>query len=139
MTGDTYEQGIVALACWREMRGDLYTGMVSVGLVLRNRSLAGWHNGSIYNNAIAIDQLSSMSVKGDPNTIQYPDSREPQFQKLMQAMEPLFDNTLADITQGAMYYAALKYANSGWFFENIVSQPDKHPKILQIGQTTFFK
>jgi hypothetical protein len=137
-----YEKGIVALTCWREMRGELAPGMISVAQVLYNRAKAGWHNSSMYENAIATNQFSSMTIKGDANTVQFPDSREPEFVKLLQFVDGLYSEGGAfpvDLTNGALYYAVLADSTSTWFFNNIASRPDIHPRTAVIGKTTFFK
>ncbi len=64
-----FEKAIVALTCLREMRGEGMNAMIAVAFVLRNRAKAGWHRSSPYLNAVAPLQFSSISVKGDPNTI----------------------------------------------------------------------
>jgi len=138
--GQEFEKAIVALACWREMRGEGTNGMISVAQVLHNRAKAGWHQSSMYENAIALNQLSSMSIKGDPNTVRFPDSREPEFNKFLQFLDNFYgENPPVDTTNGALYYAVLADSTSGWFFENIANKPDLHPRCAVIGRTTFFK
>jgi hypothetical protein len=146
MIGEDFEKAIVALECWREMRSDGVNGMLSVAFVLRNRAKAGWFHGSIYDNAIAKNQFSSMTVKGDPNTVRFPDdpvhpdTREPQFQAFLQLIDGVFDDSKLDyITSGALYYAVVSDSTSVWFVTNILSDPINHPRVAQMGQTTFFK
>jgi len=138
MTGLEFEKSIVALACWREMRGDGVNAMLAVAFVLRNRARAGWNGGSIYQNAIKLNQISSMSVLGDRNTIKYPDPRDPDFQTVLHKIDAIYEGATDQITNGAKYYAVLTDATSGWFFENIVNKPAEHPRVAQIGKTTFF-
>ncbi len=138
MTGLEFEKSVVALACWREMRGEGINAMLAVAFVLRNRANAGWHQHSIYNNAIALNQISSMSVLGDKNTIKYPDPRDPDFQMLLHKIDAIYEDAQDQITNGAKYYAVLTDATSGWFFDNIVNKPAEHPRVAQIGKTTFF-
>jgi len=54
-------------------------------------------------------------------------------------MHSVYDGTDPDNTGGALFYANLETATSGWFFENIVQRPDLHPKTASIGKQTFFK
>lgn len=140
MIGADFEKAIVALACWREMRGEGVNGMLSVAFVLRNRAKAGWFHGSIYENVIAHNQFSSMTVEGDHNTDEFPDTREPQFQTLLQLLDEVFDDSRIDnLTNGALYYAVIQDSTSGWFKHNILDKPDEHPRVAQLGKTTFFK
>jgi hypothetical protein len=139
MIGEDFEKAIVALACWREMRSEGVNGMLAVALVLRNRAKKGWYHGSLYENAIALNQLSSMSVRGDVNTVHFPDTREPQFQTLLQLLSEVFDDSRVDnLTNGALYFAVVNNSNSVWFRNNILDHPDIHPRVAQLGQTTFF-
>ena len=138
MTGLEFEKSVVALAAWREMRGEGINAMLAVVFVLRNRAKAGWNGGSIYQNAIKLNQVSSMSVLGDKNTIKYPDIRDPDFQTLLHKIDAIYEDVPDMITSGAKYYAVLTDATSGWFFENIVNKPLEHPRVAQIGKTTFF-
>lgn len=138
MIGIEFEKSIVALACWREMRGEGVNAMLAVAFVLRNRAKSGWHNGSIYQNAIKLNQISSMSVLGDRNTIKYPDVRDPDFQTLLHKLDAIYDDAPDMITSGARYYAVLTDATSGWFFENIVADTVNHPRVAVIGKTTLF-
>lgn len=138
MIGTEFEKAIVALSAWREMRGEGVNAMLAVVFVLRNRAKAGWNDGSIYQNAIALNQISSISVLGDPNTIKFPDIRDPDFQTLLHKIDAIYNDAPDQITSGAKYYAVLKDATSGWFFKNIVNKPSEHPRVAQIGKTTFF-
>jgi hypothetical protein len=139
MDGISFEKAVTALACWREMDVFGYPGMIAVGCVARNNALKGEFGGTIYGNITGHNQYSSMTVKGDSDTVRWPNARDPVFQKLLAAMDGLFDNTLADTTQGSRYYANLSTANSPWFQQEIVNQPELHPRVMQMGSTFFFK
>lgn len=138
MTGIEFEKSIVALAAWREMRGEGVNAMLAVVFVLRNRARAGWNGSSIFANAVKLNQISSMSVLGDKNTILYPDPRDPDFQTVLHKIDAIYEGAVDQITNGAKYYAVLTDATSGWFFRNIVDKPDEHPRVAQLGKTTFF-
>jgi Cell Wall Hydrolase len=113
--------------------------MLAVALVLRNRAKAGWHSGSIYENAIAKNQIASVSTIGDPNTVHFPDAREPQFQTLLQLLDEVFDDRREDnLTNGALYYCVINESTSEWFKDNILNKPEEHPRTAVLGQTTFF-
>jgi len=139
MTGSDFEKAIVALAAWREMRGEGVNAMLSVVFVMRTRAKQGWHHGSIYNNVVARNQISSMTVVGDQNTDEYPDIRDPNFQTLLFKIEDIYNDCPDQLTNGASYYANLTIATSPWFQKNIVEDQVNHPRVAQLGQTTFFK
>ncbi len=139
-----FEKAIVALTCLREMRGEGMNAMIAVAFVLRNRAKAGWHRSSPYLNAVAPLQFSSISVKGDPNTIWFPpEPNDPEFVQLLQLMDEIFDpdNPRVDnITGGAKYYWV--EANStpgGWFATHIANNETEHPRTAVIGRTVFYK
>jgi len=106
MTGIDYEKSIVALICWKQMRGELYRGMSYLAMMLRNRADAGWFEGSIYNNAIAFS--NDMGMKWD----EFPDSREPQYQQLLQVIDGIYASAVPDRTGGALYCAHSTTADS---------------------------
>ena len=120
MTTTDYEKSIVALACWRFLGTETYRGMLMVAMVLRNRAEAGWFEGSIYNNATA--------EMADRCPTTYTDPREPEFQKLLQAMDGIFSGSIEDKTGGALYWAPL--AN-----EEIIAGE----RTAQFGKYIFFK
>jgi len=143
MTYSDFSKAIIALTCLREMRGQGMNAMLAVAFVLRNRAAAGWHRGDAYLNAVAADQFSSMTIKGDPNTVWYPEEpNDPEFVQLLQMMDEVFDeaNPRVDtVTNGAKYYWVPQNSTSSWFKDNIAGNPTEHPQCAVIGQTVFFK
>lgn len=122
MIGEEFEKSIVALVCWKQMKEGLYRGMISVGLMLRNRAMAGWCEGSIYLNACLLAREENIKLDD------LPDSREPQFQSLLHKMDDLFSGVLPDKTEGALYVA------------HISSQDAIAGEITtQVGQYIFFR
>src|SRR5882757_6559671 len=99
MIGIDCEKSVVAITCWKQMKGEQYRGMMFLAMMLRNRAESGWFEGSIYNNAIAFGKELNM------DWTDFPDVREPQFQTLLQAMDGVYTGTLPDKTGGALYCA----------------------------------
>jgi len=129
MTGIDYEKAIVAFVCWLEAKDELYRGMISVAMALRNQAKAGWNDGSIYRCALYhFDE--GVIFKDREMQQDYPDAREPQFQNLLTAMDGIFSDTLPDKTEGAVYWA-----NQSSNFADVF----KHERTLQVGQLIFFK
>ena len=140
-----FEKALGCLLAVREERSNGVNGMLGVLFILRNRSLSdgqGFPRGWLA-NIEGHNQFSSMTVIGDSQTVYYPDPREPNFQRVLQLVDGVYDNSMADaLTQGALYYADLgskAYNHGGWFDRNIVGRPDVHPRVAQIGTTTYFK
>lgn len=122
MTGIEYEKAVVALICWKQMKGELYRGMSYMAMMLRNRAKAGWFDGSIYFNAVAVARESEMKLED------FPDARELQFQNILQAMDGIFSDVTPDRTGGAMYVA---HASS---VETLAGEIT-----TQVGQYIFFR
>jgi hypothetical protein len=145
MRNQDFLNSLAALLAWREENGNGVNGMLGVLFVLRNRLKAGWSGGDIQAIMESHNQFSSMSVLGDGQTVHYPDVRQPDFQKILQYVDFVFDpdNPLADtLTNGALYYSDLNssgFQKGGWFDRVIIGQPALHPRAAQIGTTTFFK
>jgi hypothetical protein len=137
MTTDDFIKSIIALALWREDRGGGLDGMIAVGCCLANR-VKDWKQ-SWQQVLEGKNQLSSMTVKGDPETIVYPDTRDPLFIKLLAAINDIYGGRQKDLTNGSHWYANPAAITSGWFKENIVDQPAVHPVTARVGGQTFWK
>jgi hypothetical protein len=122
VTGPTYEQSVIALVCWKQMKSELYRGMISFACLLRNRANQGWFGGSMYQNAVAV--ANEEGLWGG----EMPDAREMQFQMLLQAIEGVFDNAIPDKTGGALYFA---HRSAG---DKIAGE-----RTAEIGQYIFFR
>jgi spore germination cell wall hydrolase CwlJ-like protein len=139
MTTPDFIKAMLAVLMWREDSGDGVQGMTAVGLVVANRVRAGWNGGDWCAVMAAHNQFSSMVIEGDPNTIRWPDTRDPKFQLVLGKVDTIYDGTEYDTTDGALYYANLSTMNSAWFRTNIVAKPEEHPRVGTVGAQTFFR
>jgi hypothetical protein len=143
VVSDNYVKSLACLLAVREEESNGVNGCLGVLFVLRTRVAAGWFGGDLYKNITAKNQFSSMVIKGDNRTVYYADPREPNFQKVLQFVDNVFDGTMKDIlTNGAIYYSDLQSAGfqkGGWFDRAIVQRPDLHPRCATIGTTSYFK
>jgi N-acetylmuramoyl-L-alanine amidase len=104
---------IGALTAWRENRGGATPGMQSVLNVLANRATS--RHSSIYAEAVRKWQFSSMTAKGDPNLILFPQDSDPAWAQALNLASQAAAGTLEDITQGATsYYAQSMATPPGW-------------------------
>jgi hypothetical protein len=65
----------------------------------------------------------------------------PQFLGVLQLVDSVYDDMPDNLTDGALYYANMGspgYSKAGWFDRNIVKSVE-HPKLTQIGTTSYFK
>lgn len=136
----TVPQNAWSLCLWREARGEGHEGMRAVAWVIQNRAKA-WKT-SILQILMAPNQFTSMQDKKQPDgtwKFEFPPDADPQWEDARQIIGALIDGTDSeDPTDGALYYANLRTATSGWFFENIVKNPD-HPHTVTIGHHDFYK
>ncbi len=143
MTVADFEKAEAVLLAWREERSNGVNGMLGVIFVVRNRSKAGWNDGDWIKIIDARNQFSSMSVLGNSQTVDYPDVRDPSFLQVLQTVDSIYDDDRADLlTNGALYYADLAspaYEKGGWFDRVIMGDPVNHPRVAQIGTTTYFR
>lgn len=96
MTGIDFIKACAALLAWRDGSKEGFDGMLAVLFVIRNRAQAGWAGG---------DWLKIVEELSEENTLYYPDTREPNFQRLLQWVDGVYDGTIEDkITNGAKYY-----------------------------------
>jgi len=142
MDGESYIKSLACILAEREERSNGINGMLAVLFLVRRRA-DQWYAGDWVKTITAHNQFSSMVIKGDPETVWYPDSREPNFQKILQYVDGIYDgSTLDNLTNGALYYSDLNspaFQKGGWFDVNIVQKPDEHPRTAQVGTTTYFK
>ena len=79
-----------------------------------------------------------MSVSSDPEYSLMPLVGDPQYAYCLGIAPDVLAETDPDLTNGARYYANLKYVTSGWFITSIVNCPETHPQTAVVGQQTFY-
>jgi spore germination cell wall hydrolase CwlJ-like protein len=115
--------------------------MRAVAWVIENRSTK-WSK-SILEVVMAPNQFTSMSegrqaADGSWN-FEFPPDADAQWQEAQKIVDEIVSGKdAADPTGGALYYANLKTATSGWFFEHISGNSADHPQMAAIGRHTFF-
>lgn len=98
------DQVIGALCAWRENRQSGQPGLQSILNVLLNR--VARDKTSVYEEATAKLQFSSLTAKGDPELTLWPTENDPQWQQALSLAAQAAAGTLADLTNGStLYYA----------------------------------
>jgi|SRR6185437_8768228 len=92
-----YEKSIIALTCFTEFPGELWMTGLFGAMALRNRAKAGWFEGSIYQNAIAV-------LRERNRVIEFPDSRDPALTNLLTRLDSVYSDEVPDRTGGALYW-----------------------------------
>lgn len=134
---DYIDETLMALTIWREAKGEGYNGMLAVGCVIKNNAIA--KKISIYEECTALNQYSSITVHSDPETISWPKIYDPSWKDAKYIAADILTGDVPDITKGAHFYENPKVASSGWFKNNIVNDPIKHPKTITLGNHVFYK
>src|ERR1700747_377163 len=117
-----YNLLMAALCAWREARGEGSEGVRAVLWVLFNRSKA-WGK-SLAGVVVQRNQFTSMTIRGDSNTVLWPLDTDLIFTQVQQMAQAIQDGTDEhDPTSGALYYYNPAIATSDWFMQNIVGSP----------------
>ena len=124
-------QFLLALAIWREARGEGEEGMQAVGCVLRNNlkgqlTIEAWSNILLHPFFI-----SSLTAINDPEERKWPQIDDKQFEDAYHLAVGIYGNTIPDNTNGATHY-----------FNPSVILPDwakKMAKVCTIGHHDFYK
>jgi len=137
----------LALVAWKEARGERAMcvsqglaptdGMRAVMHVLVNRVGQPGFASTIHNCIYGKNQFTSMSVPSDPEFNLEPADDDEVFGDALALAGTVLGGTDTDNTQGASYYADLKYTTSGWFWRNIVCN-SAHPVLATIGHHSFY-
>lgn len=132
---DTNDLHSLQLCIWKESRGDGAGAMHATCHVILNRIGKPGFGATLHDVIYGKNQFTSMSVPSDPEFNLEPLPGDQSFAAAAWIVSNIPDD---DETHGALYYANLKTATSGWFFETIVQHPEKHPVLFTYGHHTFF-
>lgn len=125
-----YDCFLLALAMWREARGEDAAGMIAVGCVIRNR-VHDWHQ-SYHDVIVGKNQFSSISILGDVNTVLYPLENDAVFG----LAQDIVEGAQVDTTNGSHYYANEATMASEWYRKHIIEDV-AHPFTVIVGKQTF--
>ena len=129
----------LALVSWREARGEGLSGIVAVMNAILNRVGFPGFAKTLHDVIFGRNQFTSMSVPSDPQFSLMPSANDALFAMCADNARQLLANREHDITNGAHYYCNPKTATSGWFFRNIVCDPEAHPVTAEIGHHVFYR
>lgn len=138
MNYDQNDIDSMALCMWKEARGDGLFACRAVGWVIFNRVGKPGFGKTIHDVIYGKNQFSSMSIPGDAEFNLQPKEDDSIYLACCLMSQGILTGQDTDNTGGAQWYGNLKTATSGWFFKNIVQNPE-HPITATIGKQTFFK
>jgi hypothetical protein len=127
MTNFDYLASLAALFAWRQEKQNGINGVLAAMFVLRNREKAGWGDLS----AVIQDAFLSQEEDHPNSTTEFPDVRDPEFQKVLQFSEQIFKDEIMDnLTGGATLFN---------FSGLIEGRDSKTERTAQVGSTFYFK
>ena len=138
MTFDDIDVNNLALVTWKEARGEGVEGCRAVMHVIVNRVGHIGFAHTLHDVIFGRNQFTSMSVSSDPEFNLQPNHSDPVYISCVTLAKEVLSGNDSDCTNGAHYYANLKYTTSGWFVEHIVDDKINHPMTVVIGHHTFF-
>src|SRR5208282_6028450 len=122
----------MALAVWREARGESADAQLAVAYVIRTRAnQGGWWGNDISSVVGKQYQFSSMTVAGDPNLVQWPRSDDPSWDACVQAAQKAITVAAQNPALGATSYYDISIPSPSW------AKADEF--IVQIGRLRFYR
>lgn len=124
---DQFIKSQLAIEAWRH--GQRYGGsqcMLMVAHVIANRYRAGW--GEWLDIIARIPVFSARNLDEQPGG--QPSLGDPNFVKLLQEIDGIFDGSRQDMTRGALYWADLGEITRDWFLSEICRNPKDHPRTV---------
>lgn len=109
--------------------------MLMVAHCIANRFRAGWGEW-----LFVIDRIPVFSARGvnDQHGGQ-PDLSDPNFVKLLQEIDGIYDGSREDMTRGSLYWADLGEIQREWFQREIVGNPQDHPRTVNCASLQCWK
>lgn len=100
-----YEKVLLALVIWREARSEPAASKYAVAWTVRNRveSPRWWGNGWI-GVITKFAQFSSMTIKGDPNTVRWPKPGDQTWLDCQTVAQEVYEGSHPDPIEGGTYY-----------------------------------
>lgn len=132
LSWEVYERVLMALALWREARGESFQGRAAVAWSIVNRVRnPGWWGKTIAEVVTKRWQYSSMTDPKDHQLIKFPQAGDWSFLECMSIVDGVLDGQTANPIGEADSYHDTSIADPQW------AMPDKF--VAQIGRLKFYK
>lgn len=131
---DDFNKSQLVLTGWRW--GCEYGGHLAACMIMSciaNRVRLGW--GSWLE---VLDRIPQYSAQNEIPT-GTPSIWEPNFVRLLHEVEGIFDGSGQDYSKGAVYWADLRRVERDWFKDKILSQPEQHPRVVDMNSLALFR
>jgi hypothetical protein len=103
MTSSDFNNSVIALACWQAAKSELHQAMISVCMVFKNRAEA---------EGLSVYEVASKYLIEFP-ILEFPDTRDPQFQQLLVKLDNIVSGLVPDKTGGALWFVPKTQLRSG--------------------------
>lgn len=137
---DDYIKGRLVEMGWRW--GKAYSGGHLAGQLvmhtIANRVRCGWGSW-----LAVIDGIPKFMAEEDMPPLEHPSVWEPAFVKLLHTVDGVYDGSVPDLSQGALYWAELGHVERPWFKELIQAVDEetglrRHPQVANLNSLSFF-
>lgn len=138
MTGEDFVKAQLALFGWREGSENGINGALAPIFVVRNRVIANWKSGDWLEVIGSNHEVSGRCTYPEP---EYPDIRDPEFQKILHYVDGIYEMKTPDsLTDGALYFYDHKHLDPFcWLAKEVICKPEIHPRVASIGTMVFHK
>jgi hypothetical protein len=103
--------------------------MLMVGHCLANRYRGGW--GDWLGVIERIPLYSARNLDEQPKG--QPLLNDPNFLRLLQEIDGIYDGSREDPTLGSLFFADVGTMTRGWFQQEILAKPEEHPRRANCG------
>ncbi|PWT75524.1 MAG: hypothetical protein C5B59_08580 [Bacteroidetes bacterium] len=105
---------------------------------IMNRVRCGWGT-----CLVVIDTIPKFMAENELPPLEHPAIWEPSFMKMLQAVDGIYDGSVPDMTNGALYWGELSHIGRDWFKAMIVAENPatglrQHPQVANLNGLTFF-
>lgn len=123
----------LALAAWRY--GAIYGGhnaSLLVAQVFATRQKRGW------GAWLDVIERAPKFDAAPPKTSGYPNLWDKSFLRILSEVDPIFEGTKKDDTNGALYFGDTTDIQSKWFLMKIARNPEEHQIVASMNTLTFW-
>lgn len=118
MTPDDYFLG--KLCIFREARGEPFVVKVALAYSLFERvKLGGWWGSTLAEVTTHRNQYSSMTIKGDPNTVVWPAANDPAWLECHNALNAANEESIVNPAPKATSYYDISIAPPEWATDDL--------------------
>jgi N-acetylmuramoyl-L-alanine amidase len=133
MNPDPYSLILMAVAIWRESRGEVYAAKQGVAWVIQNRVNNPRWWGKTVNGVILMPFQFSSFNPGDPNAVKWPSPADPAWVDSLDVAEKVLTGILSDNTGGATSYYDNSITSPTWAIDG------SNTATVSIGNLNFYK